>query len=101
MTLLKIGLLFFTVSLLSASPANSIYIQKCASCHGMNGDQKAMGTSKAIKEMPVVEIEKAIIDIASGERKSMPFVKSIKVDFMKKYTKEELHEMAVYINGLK
>ncbi|MCO4846025.1 MAG: c-type cytochrome [Sulfurovum sp.] len=101
MTLRKIGLSLFTVSFLSASPVSTIYVQKCASCHGMNGDLKAMGTSKAIKDMPVKAIEEAIINYASGERKSMSFVKGIKVNFMRNYTKEELHEIAIYINDLK
>lgn len=101
MTFIKIGSLLCAVSFLSASTASTIYTQKCASCHGVHGDVKAMGTSKAIKEMPVKEIEKAVISYASGERKTQPFVKSIKVTFMKRYTKEELHEVAAYIHNLK
>lgn len=101
MTLVKIGFSLLAVSFLSASPIKTIYVQKCASCHGMNGDLKAMGTSKAIKDMPVKAIEKEMLDIASGEKKSMSFVKSIKEGFIKKYSKKELHELATYINGLK
>lgn len=101
MSFMKIGFLFFAVSFLSASPSNTIYTQQCASCHGVNGDMKAMGTAKAIKEMSVEEIEKAVINYASGERKSLPFVKSVKETFMKNYTKEELHELAIYIHDLK
>lgn len=101
MSLTKIGLSLCAASLLSASPAKSIYTQKCASCHGANGDVKAMGSSKAIKEMSVEEIEKAVISYASGERKALPFVKSVKVTFMKNYTKEELHAVATYIHELK
>ncbi len=101
MTLIKIGLVLCAVNLLSASTASSIYTQKCASCHGANGDMKAMGSSRAINEMPVKEIEKAIISYASGERKALPFVKSVKEDFVKKHTKEELHELANYIHDLK
>lgn len=95
------GLVLCAVSFLSASTASTIYTQKCASCHGVHGDMKAMGTAKAIKDMPVKEIEKAVASYASGERKAPSFVKSVKVSFMKKYTKEELHEVAVYIHDLK
>lgn len=101
MTFIKIVLSLCAVSLLSASPANTIYAQKCASCHGINGEQKAMGTSRAIKELSVEEIEKAVVNYASGERKALAFVKSVKVAFMKNYTKEELHEVANYIHDLK
>ena len=76
-------------------------MQKCASCHGINGDKKAMGKSKAINEMSVGSIEKAMLDSASGEKKSMIFVKKTKEDFIKKHSKKELHELATYINGLK
>jgi len=101
MTVIKLGFLLLAVSFLSASPAKSIYAQQCASCHGVNGEQKAMGTSKAIKELEVREIEEAIINYASGERKALPFVISIKENFMKNQSKEELHELATYIHDLK
>ena len=101
MKLIKIGSALCAASLLYASPASSIYTQKCASCHGANGDMKAMGTSKAIKEMSVEEIEKAVLNYASGERKALAFIKSTKATFLKSHTKEELHELAVYIHDLK
>ena len=101
MSFIKIGFSLFAVSFLSASPVNTIYAQECASCHGVNGELKAMGTAKVIKEMPVEEIEKAVINYASGERKCLPFVKSVKETFVKKHTKEELHELAIFIHGLK
>ena len=100
MTFIKIGLSLFTVSLLSASPAQNTYVQKCASCHGVNGDMEAMGSSKMIKKMSVEEIEKALISYASGERKAMAFVQSVKKDFVNKHSKEELHALASYIHGL-
>ncbi len=100
MNLIKIGVSLLAVSILSASPAQNAYVQKCASCHGINGDMKAMGTSKAIREMSTEEIEKALIDYTSGERKAMAFVKSTKKDFVNKHSKEELHELASYIHGL-
>ncbi len=100
MTFIKIGLVLFSVSFLSASPAQNIYVQKCASCHGVNGDMKAMGTAKPIKEMPVKEIEKALIDYTSGKRKALPFIKNVKAMFVNNHTKEELHELANYIHDL-
>lgn len=100
MNFIKISVSLLTVSILSASPAQNAYVQKCASCHGVNGDMKAMGTSKAIKEMSVEELEKALINYASGERKALPFVQNVKKDFVNKHSKEELHELATYIHGL-
>lgn len=97
----KIGSSLLAVSFLSASPIQTIYVQKCASCHGPNGDVKAMGKSRAINGMSVESIEKAMVDIASGERGSMDFIKKTKSDFVKKHSKEALHEVATYIHGLK
>lgn len=97
----KIGFALLAVSFLTASPSKIIYAQNCASCHGLNGDRKTMGSSEAIKEMSVEEIEKAVIDYVSGERKSQAFVRNLKKAFMKKHTKEELHELATYIHHLK
>jgi mono/diheme cytochrome c family protein len=101
MKLIKIGLALCTASLLYGSSAKSMYTQNCASCHGVNGDTKAMGTSKAIKDMSVEDIENAVVDYASGERKAPSFVKNAKATFMRSHTKEELHELAVYIHSLK
>ena len=101
MKLMKIGLALCAASLLYASPGKSMYTQSCASCHGVNGDTKAMGTSGAIKDMSVEEIEKAVLAYASGERKAPSFVKSTKAAFVKSHTKEQLHELAVYIHSLK
>ncbi|HEY9189963.1 MAG TPA: c-type cytochrome [Sulfurovum sp.] len=97
----RTGVLFLVAaSFLSASPMQTIYVQKCASCHGANGNIKAMGRSKAINGMSAESIEKAMAEIASGERKSMGFVKSTKEAFIKKHSKEELDELAAYIHGL-
>lgn len=101
MMLRTIGSALLAASLLSASPIRTVYMQKCASCHGTNGDVKAMGKARAINEMSVESIEKAMIEIASGERKSMDFIGKTKNDFIKKHSEEELHELAAYIHGLK
>lgn len=96
----KIGLSLLTISFLSASPASTIYAQKCASCHGTNGATRAMSKSKAIKGMPAIEIENAMSDYAFGTRKAMPFIQKLKKDVLNKYSKEEIQELAKYINKL-
>lgn len=96
-----IGSSLLAASFLSASPMQTMYVQKCASCHGAKGDVKAMGKARAINGMSAESIEKAMVEIASGERKSMDFIKKTKNDFIKKHGKEELHEIATYIHGLK
>ena len=59
-----------------------------------------MGKSKAIKGMPVAMLDKAMHDYASGERKSMSFIKKVKKDFIRKHSEEELHAVSQYIHNL-
>lgn len=100
MTLTKILLPLLCGSFLIASSGSSLYAKKCKSCHGAQGNVKAMGKSKAIKGMPIATIEKAMHDYAKGKRKSMSVIKNAKKTFIKKYSKEELHAVAEYINSL-
>lgn len=100
MTLGKILLPLFTGTLLFASSGASIYNKDCKSCHGTKGDTLAMGKSKAIKGMPVKTIEKAMLDYASGERKSSSLIKKMKKSFVRKHSEEDLHTVAEYINKL-
>ena len=86
--------------MLLASNGATIYTKKCKSCHGVKGDTKAMGKSKAIKGMSISSLEKAMHDYATGERKSMSLIKKMKKDFIKKHTEAELHAVSKYIHGL-
>lgn len=100
MPLIKILSPLVAGSLLLASSGSSLYNKECKSCHGTKADKKVMGKSKAIKGMPVSSIEKNMHDYATGKRKSMPLVKKLKKNFIKKYSEKELHEVAIYIHGL-
>lgn len=100
MTLTKILLPILTGTMLFASNGASLYTKKCKSCHGLQGDVKAMGKSKAIKGMPIATIEKAMHDYATGERKSMSLIKKMKKDFIRKHDEEELHSLSTYIHKL-
>ena len=101
MTLTKIILLpLLTGTMLFASSGASLYKKDCKSCHGANGEKKALGKSKVIKGMSVASIEKAMHDYVSGKRKSVAIAKKMKKSFMKKRSKEELHAVSKYIHGL-
>ena len=100
MTLIRILLPLLCGSFLLASSGSSLYTKKCKSCHGATGTTKAMGKSKSIKGMPVATIEKAMYDYATGDRKSISVIKRSKKAFIRKYSKEELHAVAQYINSL-
>lgn len=100
MNLVKIVLLLLTASVVFGAPASTLYLQKCKTCHGPSGENTAVGKSKIIKDMSVAEIETAITDLASGERKGLPVAKTIKKNFVDTHTKEQIHALAEYINQL-
>jgi len=109
MNILKMLLLIFTTSMLSANSASTIYLQKCSGCHGHNGDKTVLGKSKIINQMKADEIEKALYSYAAGtcevevlvcEPKN-PMIQHGKKSFVRTYTKEQLRELAVYISELK
>jgi cytochrome c553 len=100
MNFIKIVIPLFTASMVWGAPISSVYVQNCKTCHGPTGENTAVGKSKIIKDLSVTEIEKALGDLSSGERKGLPVAKMIKKNFMNTHTKEQIHELAVYINSL-
>ena len=109
MNILKILLLVFTTSMLSANSADIIYLQKCSGCHGYNGDKTVLGKSKIINQMEAYEIEEALYRYAAGtcevevpvcEPKS-PMIQHGKKSFVRNYTREQIQALAVYISELK
>lgn len=83
-----------------AVPISSVYQQKCASCHSQKGGKAAMTKYVAIKDLPAAKIEKALYDYASGERKALSVVKTMKKNFVDANSKEQVHALAEYITTL-
>lgn len=100
MTLLKLGLPFIAGTLLLASSGSALYNKECKACHGAKADKKAMGKSKSIKGMSILDIEKAMHAYASGKKKTIPAIKKVKKTFIKKHTEEDLNKVAKYIHQL-
>jgi len=100
MNFIKIVIPLFTASMVFGAPISSVYVQNCKTCHGATGENTAVGKSKMIKDLSVIEIEKALNVLSTGERAGLPVAKMIKKNFMNTHTKEQVHELAVYINSL-
>ena len=109
MTRLKMLLLISTISLLSANSSETIYMHKCAGCHGHNGGNTVLGKSKMINQMKAEDIERALYNYAAGtcdvnvtvcEPKN-PMIQHGKQSFVKNFSKEEIHDLAVFISQLK
>jgi len=109
MNILKILLLVFTTSLLSANSEDTTYLRKCAGCHGQNGDNTVLGKSKIINQMKADEIEEALYNYAAGTCKAdivvcepkNPMIQHGKKAFVQNHTKEQIRELAIYISELK
>lgn len=101
MNLMKIMLPVLSASMLMAASAESIYQSKCASCHGKHGEKKALGHSNVIKGMDPKEFVTLVNEFATGEKKAMAIAKIVKKQFIDKYDKEQIQEVAEYVNKLK
>jgi cytochrome c553 len=101
MSLIKIMLPVLSASMLMAASAESIYQSKCASCHGKMGEKKALGHSNVIQGMDTKEFVTLVNAYATGEKKAMPIAKIVKKQFIDKYDKEQIQEVAEYVNKLK
>ena len=100
MSLIKIMLPVLSASMLMAASAESIYQTKCASCHGKHGEKKALGHSNVIQGMDPEKFVTLTNALATGEQKGMPIAKIVKKQFIDKYDKEQIMEVAEYINKL-
>lgn len=109
MNLLKILLLACTLSFLSANSAETMYLHKCAGCHGHNGGNTVLGQSKMINQMKAEEIEQALFNYAAGtcevevtvcEPKN-PMIQHGKRSIVKNFTKEQIRDLSIYISQLK
>ncbi len=109
MNILRIVLLVCTTSMLSANSSETIYLHKCAGCHGHNGDNTVLGKSRIINLMGAEEIEEALYSYAAGTCKvevtvcepKNPMIQSGKKSIVKNFTKEQIHDLAIYISQLK
>ena len=101
--------LVIATSLLSANSAETIYLHKCAGCHGHNGGNTVLGKSKMINKMKAEEIERALYNYAAGtcevevevcEPKN-PMIQHGKRSIVKTFSKEQISDLAIYISQLK
>ena len=98
----------FTTSIVSANSASSLYLHKCAGCHGHHGDKTVLDKSKIIKNMTVADIEESIYNYAAGICKTEikvcetknTMIQSGKKALIQSYSKEQIHALAVYITEL-
>lgn len=70
-------------------------INKCQKCHGEEFNEKVLNTSKKISDFSKTELLKAFDKYVKGPNGGKPGLMKI---ILKRYTKEELKEIADYIS---
>jgi len=108
MNILKILLLVFSTGMLFAD-AQTLYLHKCAGCHGHNGENSVLGKSKILNQMKAEEIEQALYNYAEGRCEAdvevcdpkNPMIQHGKKSIIKNLSKEEIHDLSIYISQLK
>ena len=100
MRLIKIVLPLLSTGLLMAASGESIYQTACASCHGKNGEKKALGHSNVIKGMDTQKFITLTKAFANGDEKAMPIAKIVKKQFIDRYNDEEIEAVSEYVNKL-
>lgn len=83
--------------LLNASSGKELY-EKCASCHGENGDKSAMGSSKKIRGWNAVRLEKVLLGYKNGTYGFC--LKNLMLEEVRYLSLEEIKDVSLYISKL-
>jgi cytochrome c553 len=100
MGLIKMMIPILSASFLMEESGEVIYQKQCASCHGKEGEKKALGHSAIIKGMEAEKFVTLTKAFATGEKKAMPIAKIVKKQFVDKYDEATMQEVAAYVNKL-
>lgn len=99
---IKLAILISLVSaslLMGTDKGKEVYYQKCVSCHGVNGEKEAIGTSRAINTLTQEEIRSALTGYANGSYGGK--YKKLKAGMARTLSKEDIDVLSVYIQTLK
>lgn len=97
--------LTFLISLAATSllmgqvDGKALYIKKCATCHGLNGEKKAFNTSKIINTLNEKEIADTLFTYKDGSYKGK--FKALKKNLMSQLYEEHISSVSAYIQTLK
>ena len=92
-----LGLTFLSTMLLAADGA-ALYT-KCAGCHGSQGEKKALGKSKIIKDMSEQDLVRALMGYQDGTYGGA--MKGLMKGQVAKLDKTQVQALALHITTLK
>ena len=91
--------LFSASLLIGADQGKEVYYQKCITCHGVNGEKKAIGISKEINTLTAKEVQSALNgyknDTYGGK------YKNLKRSMSRTLSNDDINALSVYIQTLK
>lgn len=97
--------LILTISLLSVNllmgqtDGELLYKKKCASCHGTNGEKKALHVSRILNTLDKQEIVNALLEYKNGTYSGK--FKSLKRGLAGKLREDEINTVAAYVQTLR
>lgn len=102
---MKIKLAILLMSLVSSSllmgaeDVKNIYMKKCVTCHGVNGEKQALGISRELNTLNTEEIETALNGYKSGTHGGK--YKKLKTGLVNSLSHEDILALTAYIQTLK
>ena len=84
------------IPLTAGTDAESLYLTKCASCHGKHGEMKALNTSRPIADLTPAEIETALNGYKDGSYGGK--LKSVKKGIVRSLDAAEISALSIYIS---
>ena len=102
---MKIKLAILLISLVSSSllvgaeDAKAIYTKKCVTCHGINGEKKALGIARELNTLCKEEIETALNGYKSGTLGGK--YKKLKTGLVNSLSDKDILALSAYIQTLK
>ena len=98
-SLLSLCSTFFVLSLTADTSMEHLYQSKCASCHGKQGEVKALNTSRPINTLSQEQIVTALDGYKDGSYGGQ--YKMMKKGIVRRLNPDEINELAHYITTLK
>lgn len=93
------ALLSLTAAAADNSAAASLYLSKCASCHGKHGESKALNTSRPIATLSEAQIETALNGYKDGSYGGK--LKKVKQGIVRNLNEADIKALAAYVTTLK
>jgi len=95
----KIALTLLTMTTMMMAADGAVLYKKCASCHGMQGEKKALGKSKLIHNLSKEDLVSALNGYKDGSYGGS--MKALMKGQVAKLNVEEIDTLSEYIVSLK